>query len=62
MKVVPSSNIVLMKFNDAIEFFSGSSMSTPTWHTSYWCFTATATEGYPRGGEFVGRVALRSGT
>jgi hypothetical protein len=27
-----------------------------------WCFTATPTEGYPRGGEFVDRVLPRSGT
>jgi hypothetical protein len=26
------------------------------------CFTATPTEGYPRGGEFVGRVSPRSRT
>jgi hypothetical protein len=26
------------------------------------CFTATATEGYPRGGEFIVRVSPRSGT
>jgi hypothetical protein len=26
------------------------------------CFTATPTKGYPRGGEFVGRVSSRSGT
>jgi hypothetical protein len=33
--------------NDAIEFSSGSSMSTANWHASCWCFTATPTEGYP---------------
>jgi hypothetical protein len=27
-----------------------------------WCFTATPTEGYPRDGEFVGRVSPRSET
>jgi hypothetical protein len=45
--------------NDAIEFTGGSSMSAPTWHTSCWCFTTTPIEGYPRGGEFVGRVSPR---
>jgi hypothetical protein len=29
-------------------------MNTPTWRASCWYFTATPTEGYPRGGEFVG--------
>jgi hypothetical protein len=31
-------------------------------HALYWCLTATPTEGYPRGGEFVDRVSRRSGT
>jgi hypothetical protein len=59
MKVVPSSSTTLVKLNDAIEFTGGSSMSAPTWHTSCWCFTTTPIEGYPRGGEFVGRVSPR---
>jgi hypothetical protein len=58
----PTSSTVLVKLNDAIELSSGCSMKTPTWRASYLCFTATPTEGYPRGGEFVGRVLLRSGT
>jgi hypothetical protein len=48
--------------NDAIEFSGGCSMNAPTCRASCWCFTATPTEGYPRGGEFVGRVSPRSGT
>jgi hypothetical protein len=60
-KVVPSSR-TLVKPSDAIEFFGGCSMNTPTWHASRRCFTATPTEGYPRGVEFVGRVSPRSGT
>jgi hypothetical protein len=40
-------NMLLVKLRDAIEFSSGCSMNTPTWRTSYWCFTATPTEGYP---------------
>jgi hypothetical protein len=51
MNVVPSSSMVLEKQKDAIEFSSGCSMNTPTWHASCWCFTAKPTEGYPRGGE-----------
>jgi hypothetical protein len=47
---------------DDIEFSGGCSMNTPTWHASCWYFTATPTKGYPRGGEFVGRVSPRSGT
>jgi hypothetical protein len=46
----------LVKLKDAIEFSSGCSMNTPTWRASCRCFTATPTEGYPQGGEFVGRV------
>jgi hypothetical protein len=30
MKVVPSSSMVLVKQKDAIEFFGGCSMNTPT--------------------------------
>jgi hypothetical protein len=62
MKVVPSSSMVLVKLRDAIEFFGGCSMNTPTWHVSCPCFTATPTEGYPQHGEFVGSVSPRSGT
>jgi hypothetical protein len=62
MKVVPSSSTVLVKLRDAIEFSGGCSMNTPTWRATCRCFTATPTEGYPRGGEFVGRVSPRSGT
>jgi hypothetical protein len=62
MKVVPSSSMALVKLKDAIEFSGGCSMNTPTWRGSYRCFTATPTEGYPRGGEFVGRVSPRSET
>jgi hypothetical protein len=56
VNVVPSSSIALVKLNDTIGFSGGSLMSTPTCHASYRCFTATPTEGYPWGGEFVGRV------
>jgi hypothetical protein len=62
MKVVPSSSRALMKLKDAIKFSSGCSTNTPTWHASCRCFTATPTEGYPRGGEFVGRVSPSSET
>jgi hypothetical protein len=62
LKVVPSSSIALVKLNDAIKISSGSLMSSPTWRANYPCFTATPTEEYPQGGEFVGRVSLRSGT
>jgi hypothetical protein len=62
MNVAPSSSMVLVKLKDAIEFSGGCSMNTPTWHTSCQCFTATLTEGYPQGGEFVGRVSTRSET
>jgi hypothetical protein len=62
MKVVPSSGIALVKLKDAIEFFGGCSMNTPTWRDSCQCFTATPTKRYPQGGEFVGRVSLRSET
>jgi hypothetical protein len=62
MKVVPSSSMMLVKLEDAIKFFGGCSMNTPTWRASYQCFTATTTKGYPRGGEFVSRVSPRSGT
>jgi hypothetical protein len=31
-------------------------------HVHCLCFTAMPTEGYPRGGEFVGMVSPRSGT
>jgi hypothetical protein len=48
--------------NDTIEFSGGCSMNTPTWRASCRCFTATPTEGYPQGGEFVGRVSPKSGT
>jgi hypothetical protein len=51
-----------VKLNDAIKISSGSLMSSPTWRANYPCFTATPTEEYPQGGEFVGRVSLRSGT
>jgi hypothetical protein len=44
---------------DGIEFSGGCLMNTPTWRASCRCFIATLTEGYPRGGEFVGRVSLR---
>jgi hypothetical protein len=30
VKVVPSSNMALVKLNDAIEFARGSAMNTPT--------------------------------
>jgi hypothetical protein len=62
MKVVPSSGTVLVKLKDAIEFFGGFSMNTPTWHARCQCFTTMPTKGYPQGGEFVGRVSPRSGT
>jgi hypothetical protein len=62
MKLVPSSSTVLVKQKDALEFSGGCSMNTPIWHTSCRCFTATPTEGYLRGGEFVGRVSPRLGT
>jgi hypothetical protein len=62
VKVVPSLNTMLVKLKDAIKFSGGCSMNTPTWRASYWCFTATPTEGYTRGGEFVGRVSPRSET
>jgi hypothetical protein len=62
MKVVPLSSTVLVKLKDAIEFSGGCSMNSPIWRASYRCFTATPTEGYPRGGEFEGRVSPRSGT
>jgi hypothetical protein len=47
---------------DAIELSGGCSMNTPTWHASCRCFTATPTEKYPQGGEFVGRVSPISET
>jgi hypothetical protein len=59
MKVVPSSSTALVKLKDGIEFSGGCLMNTPTWRASCRCFIATLTEGYPRGGEFVGRVSLR---
>jgi hypothetical protein len=62
MKVVPSSSTALVKLKDAIEFSGGCSMNSPTWRASYRCFTATSTEGYPQGGEFVGRVSPRPET
>jgi hypothetical protein len=62
VNVVPSLSTALVKLIDAIEFSGGSLMNTPTWRVSCRCFTATPTEGYPRGGEFVGRVLPRSGT
>jgi hypothetical protein len=62
IKVVPSLSTTLVKWKDAIEFSSGCSMNSPTWRASCRCFTATPTEGYPQGGEFVGRVSSRSGT
>jgi hypothetical protein len=34
-------------------------MNTPIWRASCRCFTTTPTEGYPRGGEFVGTVSSR---
>jgi hypothetical protein len=34
----------------------------PYWCASYRCFTTMPTEGYPQGGEFVGRVSPRSKT
>jgi hypothetical protein len=37
-----------VKLNDAIEFSSGSSMSTPTWRASCRCFTTTPTEDTPK--------------
>jgi hypothetical protein len=37
-------------------------MNFPTWRASCRCFTATPTEGYPRGGEFVDSVSPRLGT
>jgi hypothetical protein len=46
-KVVPSSSMALVKLRDAIEFSGGCSMNTSAWRTSYQCFTATPTEGYP---------------
>jgi hypothetical protein len=62
MRVVPSSSTVLVKLRDAIEFSGGCSMSTPTWRARCRYFTATPTEGYPRGGEFAGRMSPRSET
>jgi hypothetical protein len=62
IKVVPSLSTALVKLKDAIEFFGGCSMNTPTWRASCRCFTATPTEGYLQVGEFVGRVSPRSGT
>jgi hypothetical protein len=56
MKVVPLSSMLLVKLRDAIEFSSRCSMNSPTWRASYRCFTATPTEGYPQGGEFVDRL------
>jgi hypothetical protein len=50
VNVVPSSSTMQVKLNDAIEFFGGSSMSTPTWCTSCHCLTSKPTEGYPWGG------------
>jgi hypothetical protein len=47
MKVVPLSSTTLVKLNDSIEFSGGCSMNISTWRTSYRCFTATLTEGYP---------------
>jgi hypothetical protein len=47
MKVVPSSSTTLVKLKDAIEFFGGCSMNSPTWRASYQCFTATSTKGNP---------------
>jgi hypothetical protein len=43
MKVVPSSSKELVKLRDAIEFFGGCSMNTPTYRASYRCSTATLT-------------------
>jgi hypothetical protein len=62
MKVVPSPSTLLVKLKDAIEFSSGCSMNTLTWRASCRCFIAMPTEGYPRGGEIVGRVSPRLGT
>jgi hypothetical protein len=61
VNAVPSSSTTLVKLNDTIEFSGGCSMNAPTWRASCRCFTTTPTEGYPRGGEFVGRVSPRSG-
>jgi hypothetical protein len=62
MKVVTSSSTALVKLKDAIKFSGGYSMNTLTWRASCHYFTATPTEGYPRGDEFVGRVSPRSKT
>jgi hypothetical protein len=62
MKVMPLSSTALVKLKDANEFSGGCSMNTPTWRAICRCFTATPTEGYPQGGEFLGRVSLRLGT
>jgi hypothetical protein len=51
-----------VKLKDAIEFSGGCSIYTPIWHASCRYFTAMPTEGYPRGGEFVGRVPPILGT
>jgi hypothetical protein len=57
--IAPSRLILMMR---SFKLTSGSSQITPTWRASCRCFTTTPTEGYPRGGEFVGRVSLRSET
>jgi hypothetical protein len=49
-----------VKLKEAIEFSGGCSMNTPTWRANCRCFTTMPTEGYSRGGEFVGKVLLRS--
>jgi hypothetical protein len=44
MKVVPSSSKALVKLKDAIEFYGGCSMNTPTWRISCRCFIAAPIE------------------
>jgi hypothetical protein len=48
MNVIASGSTGLVNLNDAIEFAGGSSMRTPTWRASYWCFTGCPPKGIPK--------------
>jgi hypothetical protein len=58
-RIVPSRLILVTR---SFKLASGSSLITTIWRASCQCFTTTPTEGYLRGGEFVGRVSPRSET
>jgi hypothetical protein len=58
---VPWEGTDLVNLNDAIEFASGSSMRSPTWHASCWCFIGCPPRGIPKVVS-LGWETLRSGT